>query len=134
MSVDKRRFCIVAPGNLFVQIERRGSIHQRSRNQEIAYLLEFALSELDGSDPVVASPVEGGSRTNLYLPTTLVETIRLQADQNHRAVGTQMIRLLKFALDRMTRRDLDLIEEMVRAGRSKDEPQQTDMAELQPSS
>jgi hypothetical protein len=134
MGVAKRRFCIVAPDDMFQQIERRGHVHQRSRNQEIGYLLEFAITELGGNDPLVSLPAGDESRTNIYLPTHLLDVIRVQANLNHRSMGTQMLMLLKFAMEQMTRRDLDVIAQLVNAGRAAPELQQTGTDASPPSS
>lgn len=116
MVSEKRRFCIEISEQVMEQIRHRASIHNRTANQEITYLIEYALSQLYGKDPIVNIPGGKVRRTNFYLPGNLLDLARNQATQNHRSLGKELTRLLVWSLEAMTQRDLALIEQMVAAG------------------
>lgn len=117
--MKKRNFCLQIPRYLWENLEVRGALFGRSRNQEADYLLCYSLSVLNNSqDPVLQYDNSDLHRSVLVLPSATLEAVRSRAALTRRSVGKEIVRLLVFALDSMTKSDQEVIRKMLQKGQS----------------
>lgn len=125
----KRRFTIKIPTTLLSQIESRAKFNGRSRNAEAIYLINYALNRLDGHDAII-SQIEGEKiQAGLYIERDLFDYLEMRASNLHRRLGPELVRLMTYAIDVITKQDLDLIRSMVHEDQSRRQTQVPETAE-----
>lgn len=112
-----RRLSLEIPKYLLDQIEQRSRVNSRTRNAEFRYLVDIGLRYAGEADFKLDIP----GRTSVewvqipcYLDREVLQVIRERAAEFHRGVGYEVIRLAVHAIEEGTRRDLEVIEAMMR--------------------
>lgn len=123
---DQRNISIEIPRFLLEQIEKRATLNSRSRNQEFRYLLQMAFDLADGQDITIHLPQDKAewkrctARIDYEAEMTLVGRCRMYK----RSMGPELVRLVAYAIEQRTKRDLKFIEEMMqRQGQGSASPQ-----------
>lgn len=111
-----RNFTFKIPQYLLEQIAKRALVNDRSRNAEIRYLLSAGLGYAGEADVTVALP--STEETDWpQIPGRFdregFEAVSERAQQFHRSVGREMVRLLAYAIEESARRDLAVISGMM---------------------
>lgn len=110
--MPKRNITVEIPKVLLDQISLRSLIHGRTRNAEFRTLLNFGLGDVGESDVKITLPT-GFVRTTLRFEPEILDIIQDRAARFERAVGKEIIRLVAWAIQVQTDRDLALINEML---------------------
>jgi hypothetical protein len=113
---DKRNLSVEIPEVVLTQIENRAAITSRSRNEEARYLLNIALDDIGMAEAIIPEVAGARKRTVFYLEANQIALIKARATKLQHKVGPEAVRLIIYALKKVTERDLQLIEQMLRMG------------------
>ena len=111
---DQRNISIQIPRYLLDQIQRRSEVYGRSRNAEFRYLLNMALELSPDEDIEIKlrekeDPVDTVARVDYATERALLDRCQLY----QRPMRWELVRLVAYAIQVRTDRDLKLVEEMM---------------------
>ena len=132
---DQRNISIEIPKSLLDQIQQRSRLNGRSRNAEFRYLLQIAFDSAQDEDVVIKLPDDKSTwkrctaRIDYAAEMILIGRCRMYK----RSVGPELVRLVAYAIEERTKRDLAIIAEMMqRQGQAATFPRQPEPLGSQP--
>jgi hypothetical protein len=104
-----------APKHLMEEIERRATICGRgSRNAELRNLIDTALNYAGDEDIQVEMPEGEWLVTGGNFDHETLSMLKERAKRNFRSTGLEIVRLAAYAMEESAKRDLMIVEEMLR--------------------
>lgn len=109
-----KNISFVIPNYLLDQIEQRAHLAGRkSRNNEMRYLLALALEWLNGVDPKVVIQSGECTRIVVWMDFELQQILQDRVLVSQRSIGKEIVRLLAYAIQESTDRDLEMIKQLM---------------------
>lgn len=120
---DQRNFTVMVPKLLLERIGARARAHGRTRNAEFRVLLNLGLELANGDEIAMVLDDESEIQTTVRIDKEVHQLLHERSRHLMRGIGSEMVRLVTYAIQVTTDRDLRMLQEMLQQGLAGREPQ-----------